>query len=283
MGETVEWGAPSDLPGLVTLRVRDGVTLWRWFHETYTFCTALGVPGCGSEWTYRGRTHQAAHDTTMLLEPGETHCTHRQWGPGDFDVYLFDPAVLVDAAEQLGVAGGPHFRSASIIEPRLHGAFCRLMASVAGPGTALERQCRLAQVVAILLSEQSERPPTAPVGSCEHRAVGRVKALLHDRMSDDVTLDELACAAGLSRYYVPRVFKRATGMSPHEYQLLVRVQAAIHRLARGERPVDVAAALGFADQSHFGRHFRRIVRASPAAFAKATSLLALRTAKRLKG
>jgi AraC-like DNA-binding protein len=271
MGETVEWGAPSDLPGLVTLRVREGVTLWRWFHETYTFCTALCIPGCGSEWTYRGRMHQAAHDATMLLEPGETHCTHRQWGAVDFDVYLFDPAVVGEAAEELGLGGWPHFRSASVREPRIHRAFRRLMQSVTRPSTALERQCRVADVLARLLSEQGERCPETSVGRSEHRAVGRTKALLHDRMADNLTLGELARATGLSRYHLARVFKRATGVSLHEYQLLVRIQEATRKLMRGERPVDVAAELGFADQSHFGRHFRRIVHVSPAAFARATS------------
>jgi hypothetical protein len=99
--EIIEWGSPAHVPGLMTLRVRDSDKVWRWFHETYTFCNALCEPHCGSEWTYRGRMNVSGPDITMLLEPGETHCTMRQSGPVSFDVLLFDPALVFEAAREL--------------------------------------------------------------------------------------------------------------------------------------------------------------------------------------
>lgn len=65
-----------------------------------------------------------------------------------------------------------------------------------------------------------------------------------------------------------RAFRGATGLPPHAYQRQLRINRAQALLRRGESPAAVAAATGFADQSHLTRTFRNALGITPAAYAR---------------
>lgn len=93
--------------------------------------------------------------------------------------------------------------------------------------------------------------------------------LMIERMGEDISLSEPAAACGLSSNYFARAFKRSMGMPPHRWMLLQRVLRAKSLLRDADRSLsDIAAACGFADQSHFTRVFTGIVGASPGAWRK---------------
>lgn len=79
-------------------------------------------------------------------------------------------------------------------------------------------------------------------------------------------VSEIARRHGLSREGFSRRFARETGMPPHAWHLVARLNEARRRLRAGDSVADVAADFGFADQSHFGRHFRRVFGVSPRAY-----------------
>jgi AraC-like DNA-binding protein len=60
-----------------------------------------------------------------------------------------------------------------------------------------------------------------------------------------------------------RTFRRDVGLSPHAYLTQIRVEAAKKLLSEGASIVDVASDIGFTDQSHFTRHFKRITGVTP--------------------
>jgi AraC-like DNA-binding protein len=77
-------------------------------------------------------------------------------------------------------------------------------------------------------------------------------------------LADLARDLGHTPFHISRVFRRLTGTTLTEYRNRVRVAVAIERLAGGEdRLADLAAELGFADQSHLARVLRRAVGLPP--------------------
>ena len=78
----------------------------------------------------------------------------------------------------------------------------------------------------------------------------------------------LAATVGLSTYHFARSFRAALGVPPHEYQLQRRIERA-RQLLRTRPSLTVAAIaveLGFADESHFRRHFKRVVGLTPGRF-----------------
>jgi AraC-like DNA-binding protein len=93
--------------------------------------------------------------------------------------------------------------------------------------------------------------------------------LMIEHIGDDMSLAEPAAACGLSPGYFARAFRRSMGMPPHRWVLLQRVLRAKSLLRDADRALgDIAAACGFADQSHFTRVFTGIVGASPGAWRK---------------
>jgi AraC family transcriptional regulator len=82
-------------------------------------------------------------------------------------------------------------------------------------------------------------------------------------------LEEMAAQAGITPSHFCRVFKRATGMSPHQYVLKARLERAQQMLGQSETSMSVIAdLLGFTSQSHFNRAFRKFTGETPSSFRK---------------
>jgi|GEM_PF-1645182 len=101
-------------------------------------------------------------------------------------------------------------------------------------------------------------------------ALARAIELIHQEYYRVISLDELAGVTGLSRAQFIRRFRAAFGKAPHAYLIDYRIAVARQRLstARSVSFADLALELGFADQSHFYRHFRALTGTSPAAFRR---------------
>ncbi|WP_157201395.1 AraC family transcriptional regulator [Massilia sp. Root418] len=90
---------------------------------------------------------------------------------------------------------------------------------------------------------------------------------LEARMPKKVELAELAKLAGLSQSHYCRAFKASTGMAPYQWQLQARIDRAKFLLLNTNRCLqEIADTTGFADTVHFGRTFRKMTGASPAAW-----------------
>jgi AraC family transcriptional regulator len=105
--------------------------------------------------------------------------------------------------------------------------------------------------------------PTYP--AAVRRATKFIDANLGQRMG----LPKIAAAAGLSPFHFGRLFKQTTGLSPHQYLLERRISAAKEML-RTQRfsAAEIAAELGFYDQSHFSQVFKRNVGMTPRQFTE---------------
>jgi len=98
--------------------------------------------------------------------------------------------------------------------------------------------------------------PAPDVSAAQHRRLQPALALLDAAPMSSVSLAALATCTGMDRYAMIRAFRKATGLTPHAWQLNRRINLARERLAQGQPLAEVAHALGFADQSHFQRLFK---------------------------
>jgi transcriptional regulator GlxA family with amidase domain len=105
---------------------------------------------------------------------------------------------------------------------------------------------------------------TAPVSMS--RAIKRSVAFIDGAFAQPVSLATLAATAGLSVSRFATLFRKEVGISPHRYLCLVRIRHAQRLLRDGVPPCAVATEVGFFDQSHLGRHFRRAVGVTPGHF-----------------
>ncbi|WP_189266926.1 helix-turn-helix domain-containing protein [Streptomyces fuscichromogenes] len=89
------------------------------------------------------------------------------------------------------------------------------------------------------------------------RGVHRALEYIRENPAAALSLDDLAIVAGLSRHHFARAFRDATGQTPVRYVERVRIDHAARLLRSTELPLaEVAAAVGYSDQSHFTRRFR---------------------------
>ncbi len=101
------------------------------------------------------------------------------------------------------------------------------------------------------------------------RRLKRVLDYIHENYTADIQLAELADEAGLSAFHFSRVFKEATGMSPRQYVIKLRMDEACRLLKKSSLDVlEISSRVGYESVSHFSSLFKRHMGISPAAYRK---------------
>lgn len=135
------------------------------------------------------------------------------------------------------------------------------------PGEELEAESRLAFVVE-RVQAHLRGYPAAPRGP-DQRLARELRDLLDAQLDTGLTLDQARVVLHAHPAHLVRTFTREFGMPPHRYLIGRRIERARRLLLDGMRPADVAVAVGFHDQSHLNRHFKRMLATTPARFAAA--------------
>jgi AraC family transcriptional regulator len=111
------------------------------------------------------------------------------------------------------------------------------------------------------------RPVQMYKGGLGSARLRTIKELVHAKIEDDLSLDEMAQSVGLSTAHFARMFRKSTGETPHQFVLRHRIERAKAMLrAPDARILDVAVACGFKTQQHFAQVFRDVCRVSPTVY-----------------
>jgi AraC family transcriptional regulator len=156
----------------------------------------------------------------------------------------------------------PHLRAAMLAVD------AELTAGGAGGPLAAES---LANILAVHLIRHILAPPQPGRGRDGVLPRGRLRAVveyIEEHLDGCPALEQLAAVARLSPYHFARQYKRATGLPPHQYVILRRVERARQLLQAGtDLPLaEVALHAGFSNQSVFCLHFKRLVGVTPRQF-----------------
>lgn len=92
---------------------------------------------------------------------------------------------------------------------------------------------------------------------------------IHAHLVEDLSLESIATELGMSQYYFARLFKQSTGYSPYQYVIKHRIERAQELMMQEQQSIaNIALQVGFASQSQFGRHFKRLTGVTPKQFFK---------------
>ncbi|WAS91145.1 helix-turn-helix transcriptional regulator [Nannocystis punicea] len=213
------------------------------------------------------RQHTLAPGDVLVIPPDEVHCGASSHREGWTFVSLYcSPVALERAADELAPDGAGESRRAVRPELDEHPGSGRLVTELAAAleDTPLAAQTAWLALASRLLRGRSEPPPRRR----ERALVKQVREFLDAHLTAPVTLDQLAGVTGVSKEHVVRSFTADVGLAPHSYQINARIEQAKQSLLAGSTISEVALTLGFHDQSHFTRHFRRIVGISPGRFTR---------------
>ena len=179
---------------------------------------------------------------------------------------ISDPALR---AANDGISGDVELRVVDkLADARLGALVAAVNAERAAgfPSGRLFLDCVEQALAVVLVNNYAVRRPLPRIyrGGLTPARLRKVVELVHAEMESDLSLEELADAAGLSITHFSQMFRQSTGQSPHQFVLHRKIERAKEMLRVAEmRVLDVAVACGFKNQQHFARTFRRVCGASP--------------------
>ncbi len=240
-------------------------------HEEFMIVVTEGGVALPRFW---GAVQRVAAGDVFVLNPGEVHGGGPETGSTWRYRSFYPPAALMQrvARELTGVDRGvPQFAEQFVGDPATATMLRRAHLALEEPESALAYESHLMEALAGLVARHAVGNVAARRIDHKHRAVRLAKEYLETLPGENVSLDTLARVAGIGSYHLCRVFRNETGLSPHAYQVQVRVRLAKTLLARGLPISQVAAEAGFTDQAHLTRHFKRTFGVTPGRYLGAVS------------
>jgi len=119
------------------------------------------------------------------------------------------------------------------------------------------------------IARRSDELEISRVGLIDRRIRKSIE-LMHGQLDQNLSLKDLAAASYLSTFHFARLFKKITGVTPHNYLAAVRTQKAQLLLADHSLSINsIAAQVGYLSSSHFTKAFRTATGTTPREFRKA--------------
>ena len=262
MSEVVAWR--PDVPGLTEV-FHAHFTDHVYPSHTHESWTLLLVDDGAVRYDLDRHAHGASRAEVTLLPPGVPHDGRSQSPDG------FRKRVLYLAAGTLGADRvGRSVDRPAFDDQALRTRLSALHAVLRPGGDGLEAQSRLAFVLE-RLGQHLDRSVVGPPDLRDDALADRVRELLDARVAEGLSLEAAAALFGVHPTHVVRAFSRRYGLPPHRYLTGRRVDRARRLLLDGLPAAEVAVAVGFTDQSHLTRHFRRMLATTPVAYARSGS------------
>ncbi|HWJ73943.1 MAG TPA: AraC family transcriptional regulator [Kaistia sp.] len=215
---------------------------------------------------------------TAWLVPAGTDETHLELDGATECLILFLPARLLEESAlidhgldpsraHLAYVGGFADPLLSRVGEALHG----LKGSDAGPTESLVAEGLRAALTAHLVGRYTvdRWRPAEPPPALDKRRLRRVLDRIEACIGEPLSLAELAGEACLSPFHFSRLFRQATGLSPHRYVVERGIEAARRMIAAGNASMsEIALETGFGSQANFSRTFSRLAGCTPGEYRR---------------
>ncbi|UXS00514.1 helix-turn-helix transcriptional regulator [Agrobacterium tumefaciens] len=255
----------TSMPGVAAVIADSDRSFPRHMHDQF----GIGLVERGAQKSQSGRGQVEAQAGNLItVNPGEVHdgIPLGQGGRAWTMLYL-DPEVVHAAVSDIEEKQNGGFEFVHPVDVRpLANRFRLLFAAM----TARDDAMRCEETLLTLMSAVFEKPRPLSVRAAPE-AMNRAREMIDDSPERQFLLADLAGEAGMSRFRFLRSFAHVTGLTPHNYLLQRRVQAARRLLAQGMAPAEAALTSGFSDQSHLNRVFVRYFGVTPSAYRAALS------------
>ncbi|WP_284316189.1 AraC family transcriptional regulator [Labrys miyagiensis] len=257
--------APA-LPGIERIEAHfQGKVFEMHRHDTY----AIGVTLGGVQtFQYRGASRVSLPGQVIVLHPDEVHDGGAGTEAGlHYRMIYLEPSLLLRGLGE-GGAGLPFVRQPVFSDPELRDELLSLLGPLDQGLEDLAADALVARIARGLARHAGQ--PLKPLGPLALRQVERARDYLEAHALEAVRSEELEDVAGLDRFTLYRHFRRAFATSPHRFLLMRRLGQARTLIEAGEPLAEIAAATGFADQSHLTRHFKKAFGLTPGRWAGLT-------------
>ena len=226
----------------------------------------------GSVVRSRGELQDATPATLFVFNPEEPHGgwmgRSERW---QYRSLYLTRAALDRVGESLGIESLPYFTRNTFADTDLIEAFHAMHVALQESRNVFEERELLIGGFGRLFQRHGSGRNRIPPAPRDRLLFERVVERMRADYAADLRLEELATGVGLTTFQLIGLFKRMVGLTPHAYLTQVRLGMACRHLRRAQAPADVAAAVGFYDQSALNRHFKRCYGITPLQFARAAA------------
>ncbi len=224
-------------------------------------------------WFDGDRKNEYIRDGTTAIIPAGT--LHRSvWQKeAEFMIVAVDPALLQGFGQEIAAPNDveliPQF--ATLQDPLIQGIVFALkdeLYSKGMGGSLYVEQLTTTLAIHLLKKYCVKKPHISSYGDgLPKYKLRQAIDYIHTHIEQDIKLVDLAELVGMSQYYFAHLFKQSMGIAPYQYVIQQRVERAKQLLKYRDVAIsDIALACGFANQSHFTKHFRKLTGITPKAY-----------------
>ena len=240
-------------------------------HPEYQIGLAVNTLG---KYVFRQGSRYTPPKSLSVIHSGDTHRPDGVFPDDKKFGYLMlyvSPVEMLAAARESGWHKPdelPFFKEFTFNNPELMRKYVNLHQLSAQPNERLAVDVEKTVFLTLLVKNFSQtKQPDARL-TAHRKAILTARDYLDAHYTEQISLDELACVAAISKYHLCRKFGETIGVPPHVYQYQLRLNRAKRLLVEKRDISDIAIELGFYDQSHFGKYFKKFAGATPRTYAE---------------
>ncbi|RXJ96498.1 AraC family transcriptional regulator [Malaciobacter molluscorum] len=229
------------------------------FHNTYTV-------GLTHDGIFKSINQNSAFvsykNSTRIINPGEVHSgDSKSWKYTNFYPTL---ELMSEIYEQMYFEKKvPEFSSHIINDIVLYSFLLKFFISVYSNANKMQIETNLIEALSYLISNYTTKTKKYEPIFSDTKIIKNSIDFIMDNIETNITLEQLAMSVDLSKYHFLRVFKNRVGLTPHQFIISQRLEKAKELISKGVTLNEIAFNVGFSDQSHFIRNFKRVYGYAP--------------------
>lgn len=213
-------------------------------------------------------------DGDICITPANTPVAVRFNNPCEFALLHLEHTFITRTLSELSAVNSleivPQFK---LRDPLIHqvGVALKAQLQIDGLGSRLYAESAATFLAVHLLQHYSAQKHTIQeyTGGLPKYKLRQTIDYINEHLAEDLSLAVIARQIDMSQYHFARLFKQSTGLAPHQYVIQCRIERAKQLLLQSKLSIaEVASLVGFTDQSHFTRYFKRLVGVKPTTVRK---------------
>ncbi len=254
-------------PELIYSGKVSNLTSWKSYPHKHDFCEVMYVAEGQMAFLMEGEPYTARRGDIVICNPGQVH---EEYAMGSEILHLEFIAVTGFSFEAIPKncllpQGASPILSCGSYAKQMAALFRKVISETGHPQPY--SQPIVKGIVAAILSLAMRLYVTSLHDVTPSQRVQNVQRYIQQHYAYNLTLDDLAQVAHVSKYHLAHIFKEHTGMSPVKYLTHCRMKRAKELLMEGQLSTNqIAQAVGYADPQYFRRVFRREVGVPPGAY-----------------
>lgn len=256
------------MPHVELRKVEDGRKVCYAPHS-HTHWSLGAIIGGESTFVYRDDRYRISTGTLVLMNPEWVHaCNPIDNQPWSYLMLYVDTDWLTRLRYEAGLLGEARWEDITtpmVTERDWYLGYCQMADCLLDPERdLLDKQTMVVEYLSGLMHQlagQAEASTKTPVKAPD--VLQELADYLDAHAVEEVSLDALCERSGYSPGHLIRAFKQHFGLTPHAYLINRRIQLGQRELRRGIPIAEAALNVGFTDQPHFQRTFKKLVAATP--------------------